>query len=298
VTGIMSHNKPSQVAGAARELSAAFPVWLCDVWGVVHDGRQVYPAAAEALTRHREGGGCVVLITNAPRPHHVIVPQMRSFGVPDSAYDAVVSSGDVTRELVRRRAGCNIFHLGPVEDASLLQGLPVSWTSLDEADAVLCTGLNNDGREGGDGEVPDDYRPVLAQMHKRQLPFICANPDRVVGIGGMLYPCAGALADIYTELGGHVEMAGKPYAPIYQVALERAGDIMKREVVRTQVLAIGDGMPTDVEGARANDLAIHFITGGIHAEDHQGTDAQTIAADLAASMPGLQVAGVAAGLVW
>ena len=105
----MSHNKSFLVAGAARELSAAFPAWLCDVWGVVHDGRQVYPAAAEALTRHRERGGCVVLITNAPRPHHVIVPQMRSFGVPDSAYDAVVSSGDVTRELVRRRAGSNCF---------------------------------------------------------------------------------------------------------------------------------------------------------------------------------------------
>ena len=111
--------------------------------------------------------------------------------------------------------------------------------------------------------MPDDYRPVLAQMQKRQLPFICANPDRVVGIGGILYPCAGALADIYTELGGQVEMAGKPYAPIYQLALERAGDIMKREIMRSQVLAIGDGMPTDVEGARANDLAIHFITGGI-----------------------------------
>lgn len=294
----MSTNSSFSVAEAARDLSAAYPIWLCDVWGVVHDGRKVYPAAAEALVRHREGGGCVVLITNAPRPSHVIVPQMQRFGVSDNAYDAVVSSGDVTRELVRRRAGSNLFHLGPDEDISLLEGLPVNWTALDEAEAVLCTGLNNDGRDGGRAEAPDDYRPMLSQMQKRNLPFICANPDRVVGVGDKLYPCAGALADVYTELGGQVEMAGKPYAPIYQVALERAGDIMKRDVERSQVLAIGDGLPTDVEGARANELAVHFITGGIHADDHRGADGHAIAVELTAAMPGLRVAGVAAGLVW
>ena len=294
----MIANSPFSVAEAARDLSAAYPVWLCDVWGVVHDGRQVYPAAAEALARHKERGGCVILITNAPRPSRVIVPQLQRFAVPDSAYDAVVSSGDVTRELVRRRAGRNLFHLGPDEDASLLEGLPVSWTALDEAEAVLCTGLNHDGRDGGAAETPDDYRPMLSQMQKRKLPFICANPDRVVGVGGKLHPCAGALADIYTELGGQVEMAGKPYAPIYQVALQRAGDIMKRKIELSQVLAIGDGLPTDVEGARANDLAVHFITGGIHADDHRDSGAQAIADQLTAAMPPLQVAGVAAGLVW
>lgn len=294
----MSTNRSSSVAEAACHLSTAYPVWLCDVWGVVHDGCKAYPGAAEALVRHREAGGCVILITNAPRPSHVIVPQMQRFGVPDSAYDAVVSSGDVTRELVRSRAGSNLFHLGPDEDASLLEGLPVNWTALDDADAVLCTGLNNDGRDGGRGETPDDYRPVLSQMQARNLPFICANPDRVVSVGGRLYPCAGALADVYTELGGEVEMAGKPYPPIYQVSLERAGDIMKRDIERSKVLAIGDGLPTDVEGARANKLAVHFITGGIHADDHHGANAHAIAAELAASMPGLQVAGVAAGLVW
>jgi HAD superfamily hydrolase (TIGR01459 family) len=294
----MTANSSPSVADAARDLSAAYPVWLCDVWGVVHDGRQVYTEAADALARHRENGGCVVLITNAPRPSHVIVPQMQRFGVPDNAYDAVVSSGDVTRELVRRRAGSNFYHLGPDEDKSLLEGLPVNWTALDHAEAVLCTGLNHDGRGGGRAEMPDDYRPVLSLMRQRNLAFICANPDRVVGVGGTLYPCAGALADVYTELGGQVEMAGKPYPPIYQVALEHAGEIMKQDIERVQVLAIGDGLPTDIEGARANDLPVHFITGGIHADDHRGIDAHAIAVELASKMPGLQVAGVASGLVW
>ncbi len=294
----MSTSTSPSVADAARDLSAAYPVWLCDVWGVVHNGRQVYPSAVDALSRHRARGGCVVLITNAPRPSRVIVPQMRRFGVPDDAYDAVVSSGDVTRELVRRRAGSRFYHLGPDEDQSLLEGLPVDWTSLDQAEAVLCTGLNNDGRHGGRAETPDDYRPMLSQMHQRKLPFICANPDRVVGVGGRLYPCAGALADVYSELGGEVEMAGKPYAPIYQAALEQAGELIKQDVVRSQVLAIGDGLPTDIEGARANDLAAHFITGGIHADDHHNADKHVIAGELSRTMPGLRVAAVSAGLVW
>jgi HAD superfamily hydrolase (TIGR01459 family) len=223
---------------------------------------------------------------------------LHAFGVPESAYDAVVSSGDVTRELVKSLAGSNVFHLGPEEFTGLRDELPVNWTGLDDAQAVLCTGLNNDGRGGGRAELPEDYRPLLSQMQKKDLTFICANPDRVVGVGGTLYPCAGALADIYEELGGTVEMAGKPYPPIYQVALQRATDIMKRQVSRSQVLAIGDGLPTDVEGARANDIPVHFVTGGIHAADHEGSDAHAIAAELSTNMPGLHVAGVAEGLIW
>ncbi len=294
----MSLSRSFPLATTARELSDRFPVWLCDVWGVVHDGRQVYPLAAEALIKHREAGGCVVLITNAPRPSRVIVPQMRAFGVPREAHDAVVSSGDVTRELVRRLAGSNVFHLGPGEDASLLEGLPVNWTNLEDAQAVLCTGLNNDGRGRGRAELPEDYRPVLSKMQKMNLPFICANPDRVVAVGGILYPCAGALAAIYEELGGTVEMAGKPYPPIYQVALQHASGILKRQICRSQVLAIGDGLPTDVEGARGNDIPVHFITGGIHAADHESVDASSVASELAVKMPGLRVAGVAERLIW
>jgi HAD superfamily hydrolase (TIGR01459 family) len=291
----MIHNP---VTGAGRDLSANYPVWLCDLWGVVHDGQKVFPDATDALVRHREAGGCVILITNAPRPRHVILPQMKGFGVPDDAWDDLVSSGDVTRELVKRRAGSNVFHLGPPEDAALLEGLPVNWTGLDEAQAILCTGLNHDGRDGGAAETPEDYRPMLTELALRRLPFICANPDRIVGVGGRLYPCAGSLADIYEEAGGSVEMAGKPYAPIYQVALQCAGEVLGRKIDASEVLAIGDGLPTDVEGARANNMPIHFITGGIHVADHEGIEAQAIASDLMRKMPGLQVAGVAAGLVW
>lgn len=289
---------PSKPASRGRELSALCPVWLCDVWGVVHDGRRAHEAACQALAMHRKAGGCVVLITNAPRPASAVEPQMRSFGVPDEAYDATVTSGDVTRELLMRWQGGNVFLIGPEEDHSLVAGLPVNFTGLDEANAVLVTGLRRDGRDGSAAEQPEDYRREMRDIARRGLPMVCANPDRVVGVGGRLFPCAGSLADIFEEEGGEVHMAGKPYSPIYAVALEQAARVLGRDVQRHEVLAIGDGLPTDVQGARANGYPVHFITGGIHAADHDGTELSDIAAGLEANMPGLKVAGVAPALEW
>lgn len=289
---------PLKPASRGRELSALSPVWLCDVWGVVHDGRRAHDAACKALTSHREAGGCVVLITNAPRPASVVVPQMRAFGVPDEAYDATVTSGDVTRELLMRWQRGNVFWIGPGEDHALIDGLDVNFTGLDDANAVLVTGLRHDGRDGGKAEQPEDYRAELRDIARRGLPLVCANPDRIVGVGGKLFPCAGSLADIYEDEGGQVHMAGKPYPPIYDVALNQAARALGRDIQRHEVLAIGDGLPTDVEGARANGFPVHFITGGIHAADHDGTELSDIAAGLEANMPGLKVAGVAPSLQW
>jgi HAD superfamily hydrolase (TIGR01459 family) len=285
-------------ASRGRDLSALSPVWLCDVWGVVHDGRRAHEAACEALHMHRKSGGCVILITNAPRPAPAVIQQMREFGVPDTAYDATVTSGDVTRELLMRWRGGNVFLIGPEEDHSLVAGLPVTFTGLDEASAVLVTGLRHDGRDGGPAEQPEEYRAEMREIARRGLPMVCANPDRVVGVGGKLFPCAGSLADIFEHEGGEVHMAGKPYSPIYEVAVSHAAAVLGRDIKRHEVLAIGDGLPTDVQGARANGYPVHFITGGIHAADHDGTELSVIAAGLEANMPGLKVAGVAPALEW
>ena len=280
------------------ELSRLFPVWLCDVWGVLHNGRRVYDDAAAVLHQHREAGGCVILITNAPRPSRVIVPQLRAFDVPDTAWDAIVSSGDVTRDLVARRNGARVHHLGPAEDAALLEDLPVEFTSLDEAECVLVTGLLRDGRNGEPAETPQDYVPVLEKMKSRQLDMICANPDKVVGIGGVLYPCAGAIADIYEDMGGHVEMAGKPFAPIYDLSLRLAGEHTSHPVSKDTALAIGDGLPTDIEGARRNGISALFISHGIHAADFDGLDPDQEREAMQQRLPGLRLMGVAPALVW
>ncbi len=275
----------------AGALSRRFPVWLCDVWGVVHDGVTSSRLACDALMRHRNSGGTVILITNAPRPGSAILPQLESMKVSPDCYDAIVSSGDVTRSLVARWAGKNVYHLGPDKDLALLEGLPVTFTGLDEADVMLCSGLIDD-----DNEDPEDYRDLLMRTKSLGLDMICANPDKVVRKGKALLPCAGALADIYAELGGKVEMAGKPYPPIYDECLRHVADKRGAMPAREDVLAIGDGLSTDVKGAAHNGINILFIVTGIHEHELDGVDTSALVKRVHDAAPGVRIAGVMTGL--
>ncbi len=289
-----SNLKNCSVASTGRELSDLFKVWLCDIWGVVHNGEQAHPAACDALQKHRENGGVVILITNAPRPFRAVMTQLDGLQVPHACYDAIVTSGDVTRELVAAYSGGKVFFLGPERDAPLREGLSVEWSDIQNADAVLCTGLYNDKTD-----QPEDYDGTLREILDRNLKMICANPDVIVQFGNRLLPCAGALAGRYRDMGGIVEMAGKPFPPIYKLSIERASEVLGRDVERKSVLAIGDGMQTDITGGRDNDLAVAFITGGIHDEeigrDGSTQDMANIARD---AVEGVNIAGAMRVLGW
>lgn len=282
------------IANSGRELSVQFRVWLCDIWGVVHNGEKAHLPACDALSKHRENGGIVILITNAPRPTHAVIDQLDGLNVPRTCYDAIVTSGDVTRKLVTAYTGGKVFFLGPERDAALREGLSVEWSSVQDADAVLCTGLYNDKTD-----QPKDYDDTLAELLVRNLNMICANPDVVVQFGTRLIPCAGALAKRYSDMGGKVEMAGKPFAPIYKIAIEQAENVAGQSVDRTQVLAIGDGMQTDIKGGRDNDLAVAFVTGGIHDEEI-GPDGSTQEMSEIArnAVDGVNIAGAMRNLEW
>jgi HAD superfamily hydrolase (TIGR01459 family) len=233
-----------------KDLSARFPVWLSDVWGVVHDGQRPIASAVAALQRHRAQGGKVVLITNAPRPMATIQTMIDRIGVARDAYDALVTSGDVTRALMVEHGPKGLFHLGPQIDLPLFNALAVERVGLAEAGAVICTGYPDDGT---------DHAALLPTMKARGLVMICANPDKVVRIGGQLVRCAGSIAAEYEAIGGRVLMAGKPFAPIYDLALDKVG-----RPARHEVLAIGDGPETDIAGAAASGFAAVFISGGIN----------------------------------
>ncbi|PRD41808.1 TIGR01459 family HAD-type hydrolase [Phyllobacterium phragmitis] len=244
------------------ELMPGYDVLLCDVWGVLHNGINAFAAASAALQRARKAGLTVVLITNAPRPAPLITAQLSLLGVPDDAYDRIVTSGDVTRDLIASGPR-RLFHLGPDRDLSLYEGLDIDLVEAFEAAGVVCTGLVDD-----EIEVPDDYADMLARFRSRDLPFICANPDIVVERGNRLIWCAGALARDYGQLGGRTLIAGKPHRPIYEAALAAAGEVRGQAVDKARVLAIGDGMLTDVKGAEQFGIDILYISGGIHAGDY------------------------------
>lgn len=289
--GANAANTQVELLDDAGALSRRFPVWLCDVWGVVHDGETASQVACNALERHRAAGGTVILITNAPRPSTAILPQLKRMQVSPDCYDAIVSSGDVTRHLVSQWAGRNVYHLGPQKDLALLEGLPVTYTGLNEADVILCSGLLDDDRES-----PESYRGQLTEMQALGLPMICANPDKVVRKGSALLPCAGALADIFTELGGTVEMAGKPFPPIYLECLRQAAAKRGEMPALDQVLAIGDGLSTDVKGAAENGINILFIVTGIHEYEFGGAGADVLASRVRQAAPTVQIAGIMTGL--
>jgi HAD superfamily hydrolase (TIGR01459 family) len=245
-----------------------YDILLCDVWGVIHNGRESWAGPCEALARFNHEGGHVVLISNSPRPASDVIAQLDGLGVPRESWKAFVTSGDATRAELARRAPGPALILGPDRDAPLYAGLGLDVaTDPSSATFLSVTGLVDD-----EIETPETYRERLAAAAARDLDLICANPDRVVQRGDKLIYCGGSLADLYESLGGRVIMAGKPFAPIYDLALKEAETLLGRSIDRSRVLCIGDGVVTDVMGANAQGLDCLFIAQGIHGDQAKGPD--------------------------
>jgi HAD superfamily hydrolase (TIGR01459 family) len=247
----------------AGKLLPAYDVLFCDVWGVVHNGHKAYDDATQALIRYRTEGGTVVLVSNAPVPKHRVVQMLARCAVPENCWDDIVSSGEVALRHIAEAGYPSAFYIGPMErDAAFFEKAPTKPAPLESAAAIVCTGLNND-RE----ETAEDYRDVLANGVARGLPFVCANPDKVVDSGGQHFLCAGALGDLYEELGGTVYWAGKPHISAYGTAKAIAECLRGGEIHDQKALVIGDALRTDIEGARRAGHDAIFIAGGIHRHD-------------------------------
>jgi HAD superfamily hydrolase (TIGR01459 family) len=242
-------------------------VILSDIWGVVHNGLEAFPEACEALHTYRQRGGTVILITNAPRPADSVQRQLRKLGVADETYDAIVSSGDLTRSFVADHPGKKMFWIGPDRDSSIHRGLDAVMAPLGQADYIVCTGLFDDETESA-----EDYRAMLLQAREHKLPLICANPDIVVERGDRLIYCAGAIAELYRELGGEAIFYGKPHRPIYERAMALAAERRGQPTSLDRVLAIGDSVRTDLTGALGFGIDCLFLTRGIHSEEFEGID--------------------------
>ncbi|HYC16365.1 MAG TPA: TIGR01459 family HAD-type hydrolase [Pseudolabrys sp.] len=262
-------------------LAPHYDVVLSDIWGVIHNGMAAHAHACDALMRMRARRGVVILVTNAPRPSDVVARQLERLHVPRETYDAIVSSGDVTRSVIDERRGQTLYHLGPERDRSIFSGLNVQFAPPETADYVVCSGLEDD-----ETETPDDYRTRLESMLARRLFMVCGNPDVVVERGSTLVYCAGAIADLYATMGGEVLYAGKPCRPIYDMALAKAASAAGREIALSRVLAVGDSVRTDLKGARTAGVDFLFVTSGIHAEElgsREQPDSAALAATFAAA---------------
>lgn len=276
------------VLESVAPLAGHYDAWLCDIWGVMHNGERPYMDAARACIRFREDGCRVALISNSPRPCGPVARQLEQIGVPAETYDAIVTSGDTTRHELAARRNKPLFHLGPARDKPLLEGLDLKLAGFEEASYVLCSGLYDDLTE-----TPDDYAQTLSRMKERGMVMVCANPDIQVERGHRLIYCAGALAAAYEKLGGKVIYTGKPHKPIYDAAIARIRELTGEETPLERILCIGDGIRTDMAGAAAAGMDALFIASALHIEGAEN-DGPLEPAVVAAAFSGTGIVPVAA----
>lgn len=271
-------------------LASQYDTILCDVWGVIHNGRAAFTEACDALVKFRAQGGQVSLITNAPVPEAQVVRYFEPLGVPKAAFDLCVSSGDATRAELAAHPDRSVWRMGGDEgwehDRFLYDGLGLTFVDNDSADLLLCIGLRDQVND-----QPEDYRAELGRAVAKGLPMLCANPDKQVRVGGKLYWCAGALASIYEDLGGQVIYPGKPYAPIYQLAIARLAELKAKP---QRILCIGDSPATDVRGARLQGFDSLYVGTGLKLH---GADFEAEVTDLLADY-GEQATYAMTGLRW
>ena len=245
-----------------RDLCDDIDLIICDLWGVMHNGVSPYVAAIEAIKRARAAGVQTIFLSNAPRPRGHVRAHFVEMGVPTEIVDNVVTSGGLARDHVRAEfKGCKLYHLGPETDKNTIEGLPVTVVEdPDEADVILATDL--------DFPRVESHRPLLAGAASRGVPFLCANPDRVVHVGEKLFLCAGAVADLYETMGGDVRWFGKPTVEAFQACVAEVN--LRPGFDSSRVLMIGDSLQTDIAGACSAGYRSLFIASGIHRDKIAG----------------------------
>jgi HAD superfamily hydrolase (TIGR01459 family) len=253
------------------------------LWGCLHNGRTPYSAAVAALQSFRRTGGTVVLLTNAPRPNTYVEQQLAHLGVPRDCWDLIVSSGDAAQDAMLSGAvGTDVWHLGPPKDEGFFTNIPdtrrdaasITLVALENAQGIVCTGPFDDLTD-----VPEDYRDRFLYAKTKGLKLLCANPDLVVDLGDKRIYCAGALAALYTDMGGESLYYGKPHPPVYDLARRRLAALTGTDPDPSRILAIGDGIATDIQGGIGEGIDTLFVTGGL-AADKFGPDSDNPNNDL------------------
>ena len=259
----------TRILDALADIGGRYDVLYCDLWGCLHNGLELYPAAVAALREFRAKGGAVVLMTNAPRTHGTVARRLDRMGLPGDAFDVIVASGDATQEaMLMGVAGRKLWHIGPDSDEDLFNDRPEELADqppIERVDFNLAEGIVCTGPFDADNYDPEDYRGRFLSAKTRGLTMLSANPDVVVDYGDRRIHCAGALAQLYAEMGGEVLSFGKPHPPIYDLARRKLG-AKGITYSNDQVLAVGDGIHTDIAGAQAEGIDAIFLTGGLEAE--------------------------------
>ena len=265
----------TQIIDSFAAVSDQYDAAFVDLWGCMHNGVHALPDAVEAMQAFRAAGGLVVLVTNSPRPWDSVARQINGFGVPDDAWDAIATSGDSARAAMYRGVvGQKIWFMGesPRDDdffkplKIIDNPVEIQKVPLDQAEGIVCCGPFDPLA------CVDVNRADFLYAKEKGLKLLCANPDIVVDRGDVREWCAGALAALYAEMGGESLYFGKPHPPIYDLARRRLAALVNASP-DPRIIAIGDGIGTDILGAVQEDIDALFISGGLAAAETK-TDQQ------------------------
>lgn len=278
-----------QIVTSLADIADRYDAVFCDLWGCLHDGLRALPEAVEALRGFKATGGKVVLLTNAPRPRADVARQLDRFGVPTDCWDTIATSGDSARvAMFRGIIGNKVWFMGQDFDMTFFEPpalvedpAPIEKVALEDATGIACLGPFDPHAD------PSVNRPEFLYAKQKGLKLLCANPDIVVDRGETREWCAGALAQLYTEMGGESLYFGKPHSPVYTLARQRLA-ALGEDIPDSRILCIGDGINTDIKGALGEDLDSLFITGGL-AKDETGTTDQPDADALEAFVNAAQI---------
>tara|TARA_B110000971_G_scaffold181153_1_gene187848 strand:- start:2423 stop:3307 length:885 start_codon:yes stop_codon:yes gene_type:complete len=264
-----------QMLDGFSDIAEQYDAVICDIWGVLHNGREPFAGVDAALKNFRDGGGKVLLLSNAPRPGRTALNRLDEIGNARNSYDDILTSGDATRTKLTELGaqGKKCHHVGPAKDADLVAGLDIELVEIDHADVILFSGMYDDSTQ-----TPEDYADFLADILARKLPLICPNPDRQVQMGDKIIFCAGAVAEVYETMGGEVIWMGKPYPTVYHRAKAMLVEMTGLDAPR--LLAIGDGPKTDIPGAQKAGIDALFISGGLAGASGAKVDTAEDVADL------------------
>ncbi|SHG55184.1 HAD family hydrolase [Cognatishimia maritima] len=259
----------TQIIENLSDISDRYDALFVDLWGCMHNGVKAFPSAVKAMQDYRARGGIVVLVTNSPKPRAGVAEQLVGFGVPTDAYDTIATSGDSARSaMFRGVVGEKVFFMGEwtrdegfFEPLNLLENpIDIQRVPLSEAEGIVCCGPFDPMAD------PSINRADFLYAKTKGMKLLCANPDIVVDRGEVREWCAGALAKLYTEMGGESLYFGKPHPPIYDLARRRLAELGK-DIPDSRILAIGDGVLTDIKGAMGEDIDSLFISGGLAASE-------------------------------
>ena len=252
------------------EIASNYKAIFCDLWGCLHNGQTSFSDSLNTLISFKRQGGAIILLTNAPRPKHDVATFIDKLGINKDCYDDLVTSGDAAQiSLFLGKYGTKIFHIGPERDycffdidpALLPNPISLEFVDIDEASCIVCTGLFNDRTE-----TPQDYNDIIRKGINLNLDLLCVNPDIQVDYGNRRLWCAGAIAENYKKQGGSAHYFGKPYKPIYDLALQKLNHL-DPTITKNEILCIGDGISTDISGGIFCGFDTLFVCGGLSDRD-------------------------------